>query len=188
MYRTRLLVPTLVLVLCPSVANADKLDSQDVVAPKKLDAVRAISAIVLDGRMDEAAWSHAPIAKDFIQNDPNEGEPATFDTEVKLLYDNDALYIGVFARDDQPAGIIVNELRKDFNTGTADGFQVVIDTFHDERNGYQFAINPLGAKWDAQMSNEGRESNSNWDGIWDVQTRMAEDRVVRGDCVFRSAR
>ena len=52
---------------------------------------------------------------------------------------------------------------------------MVIDTFHDERNGYQFAINPAGAKWDAQMANEGRESNSNWDGIWDVETHVAED-------------
>ena len=81
----------------------------------------------------------------------------------------------MFANDHEPGAIIVNELRKDFNTGNADGFQVVIDTFHDERNGYQFAVNPAGAKWDAQMSNEGREQNSNWDGIWDVGTRIAED-------------
>ena len=64
----------------------------------------------------------------------------------------------MFAKDDKPGEIIVNELRKDFNTGNGDGFQVVIDTFHDERNGYQFAINPAGAKWDSQMSNEGRET------------------------------
>ena len=118
---------------------------------------------------------NAPIAKDFIQNDPKEGEPATFDTEVRLLYDDDALYIGVFAKDETPSGIIINELRKDFNTGSGDSFQVVIDTFQDERNGYQFAINPAGAKWDSQMSNEGRDQNSNWDGVWDVGTRIAED-------------
>ena len=112
---------------------------------------------------------------DFVQNDPREGEPATYDTEVRLLYDDRALYIGVFAKDPEPGKIIVNELRKDFNTGTADGFQVVIDTFHDERNGYQFAINPGGAKWDSQMSNEGRDQNQNWDGIWDVGTRIGED-------------
>ncbi len=111
----------------------------------------------------------------FVQNDPREGEPATYDTEVRLLYDDRALYIGVFAKDPEPGAIIVNELRKDFNTGTADGFQVVIDTFHDERNGYQFAINPGGAKWDSQMSNEGRDQNANWDGIWDVGTRIGED-------------
>ena len=142
---------------------------------RKLAATRTQGAIALDGRLDEASWAAAPIANGFVQNDPREGTPATFDTEVRLLYDDRALYIGVFAKDAEPGKIIVNELRKDFNTGSADGFQVVIDTFHDERNGYQFAINPMGAKWDSQMSNEGRDNNSNWDGIWDVGTRIGDD-------------
>jgi hypothetical protein len=142
---------------------------------RRLTATQVNGPITLDGKLDEPSWAAAPLATNFVQNDPREGEPATFETEVKLLYDNRALYIGVFARDPAPAEIIVNELRKDFNTGNADGFQVVIDTFHDERNGYQFAINPMGAKWDSQMSNEGRDSNANWDGIWDVGTRIGED-------------
>jgi hypothetical protein len=142
---------------------------------RRMQAAQAQGPIVLDGKLDEASWAGAPLATGFVQNDPREGEAATFDTEVKLLYDDRALYIGVFAKDPEPGQIIVNELRKDFNTGSADGFQVVIDTFHDERNGYQFAINPMGAKWDSQMSNEGRDNNANWDGIWDVGTRIGED-------------
>ncbi|MEO7135112.1 MAG: DUF5916 domain-containing protein [Vicinamibacterales bacterium] len=142
---------------------------------RRLPAKRAQGPITLDGRLDELSWAGAPLANKFVQNDPREGEPATYDTEVRMLYDDRALYIGVFAKDPEPGSIIVNELRKDFNTGTADGFQVVIDTFHDERNGYQFAINPSGAKWDSQMSNEGRDQNQNWDGIWDVGTRIGED-------------
>jgi hypothetical protein len=142
---------------------------------RRLPATRATGRIELDGRLDEPTWTAAPVAKDFIQNDPHEGAPATFDTEVRLLYDDEALYIGVFAKDDEPDALIVNELRKDFNVGNGDSVQVVIDTFKDERNGYQFAVNPAGAKWDAQMSNQGRENNSNWDGVWDVRTRIAED-------------
>ncbi|MFM8532939.1 MAG: DUF5916 domain-containing protein, partial [Acidimicrobiia bacterium] len=142
---------------------------------RRLKAVKAEGPIALDGKLDEASWAAAPLANHFVQNDPREGQPATYDTEVRLLYDDRALYIGVFAKDPEPAAIIVNELRKDFSTGSADGFQVVIDTFNDERNGYQFAINPAGAKWDSQMSNEGREQNSNWDGIWDVATRIGDD-------------
>jgi len=142
---------------------------------RRLTATQANGPITLDGKLDELSWAAAPVATNFVQNDPREGEPATFETEVKLLYDNRAIYIGVFAKDPAPAEIIINELRKDFNTGNADGFQVVIDTFHDQRNGYQFAINPMGAKWDSQMSNEGRDSNANWDGIWDVGTRIGED-------------
>ena len=64
---------------------------------------------------------------------------------------------------------------------SSDGFRIILDTFHDERNGYQFATNPAGAKWDAQMSNEGRENNANWDGIWDVATTRDRNRLVRRD-------
>ena len=156
-------------------ARSNPIDYNTARLDRKLPAARTSGPIELDGRLDEPSWLNAPVAKGFVQNEPREGEPATFDTEVRLLYDDDALFIGVFAHDDRPSEIIVNELRKDFNTSNADGFQIVFDTFHDQRNGYQFAINPAGAKWDAQTSNEGRESNSNWDGIWDVKARIAED-------------
>jgi len=141
---------------------------------RRLQAVRLAGEITLDGRLDEPAWLDAPIAKNFIQNDPLEGQPATYDTEVRVLYDDEAIYFGVFARDEEPAAIIVSDLKKDFDTSRSDGFRVIIDTFKDERNGYQFATNPAGAKWDAQTSNEGRENNANWDGIWEVRTRIAE--------------
>ena len=141
---------------------------------RRLQAARAAGDITLDGVLDEPSWSQAAVAKDFLQNDPREGMPATFDTEVRILYDNDALYFGVYARDAEPSRLIVNDIKKDFNTGTSDGFRIILDTFHDERNGYQFATNPAGAKWDSQMVNEGREDNANWDGIWDVSTKVTE--------------
>lgn len=141
---------------------------------RHLVATRATSAITLDGSLEEQAWRDAPVANHFIQNDPKEGLPATFDTEVRALYDDQALYFGVFARDDQPDSLIVSDLKKDFNINTSDVFRVIVDTFEDQRNGYQFAINPAGARWDAQMANEGRENNANWDAIWDVRTRRTE--------------
>ena len=163
------------VVSAASAAADDPIDYSTARLDRKLPATRASGPIELDGRLDEPSWATAPLAKNFVQNDPREGEPATFDTEVRLLYDDDALFIGVFAKDDSPGEIIINELRKDFNTANGDGFQIVIDTFHDQRNGYQFAINPAGAKWDSQMSNEGRDQNANWDGVWDVKARIAED-------------
>jgi hypothetical protein len=141
---------------------------------RQLEVVRATGRITLDGALDEPSWSAAPIAHGFIQNDPREGEPATYDTEVRVLYDDDAVYFGVFAKDDQPNRLVVNDLKKDFNTGSSDGFRIILDTFHDERNAYEFATNPAGAKWDAQMTNEGRENNASWDGIWDVRARITE--------------
>ena len=141
---------------------------------RQLEVIRAAGKITLDGVLDEPSRSLAPTANGFIQNDPREGEPATFDTEVRVLYDDDALYFGVFAKDDEPGRIVVNDLKKDFNTGSSDGVRVILDTFHDARNAYEFATNPAGAKWDAQMTNEGQETNANWDGIWDVETSITE--------------
>ena len=142
---------------------------------RSLHAVRSGGPIALDGNLDEPSWHSAPVAQNFLQSEPREGQPATFDTEVRVLYDDRALYLGVFAHDDTPNAVIVSDLKKDFNTAASDAFLVVIDTFSDERNGFEFAINPAGGKWDAQVANEGREINANWDGIWDVRTRVAPD-------------
>ena len=158
----------------PAPAARSTIDYGTAHLERRLQAVRANGRITLDGALDEPSWGTAPLARNFIQNDPREGEPATFDTDVRILYDDDAIYFGVFARDDEPGRIVVNDLKKDYNTGASDGFRIILDTFHDGRNGYQFATNPAGAKWDAQMSNEGRENNVNWDGIWDVSTRITE--------------
>ncbi len=153
---------------------ATRIDYSTARQDRLLQVARLAGEIRLDGVLDEPAWSDAPVARNFIQNDPREGAPATYDTDVRVLYDDDALYFGVFAKDDEPGRITVTDLKKDFNIDTSDGFRVILDTFRDERNGYQFATSPAGAKWDAQMANEGRENNPNWDGIWDVATRITE--------------
>jgi len=159
----------------PVDAQSTPLDYSVARLERRLPATRTTEPIVLDGALDEAAWREAPLANGFVQNEPHEGQPATFDTDVRILHDDQALYFGVFAHDDEPSAVIVSELKKDFNTASSDGFFIVIDTFSDQRNGFEFAINPAGAKWDAQMSNEGREVNSNWDGVWDVRTRIGKN-------------
>ena len=70
---------------------------------RRLIIVRAAGTVALDGVLDEPAWAAAPVARNFIQNDPNEGAPATYDTEVRVVYDDEAIYFGVLARDDNPA-------------------------------------------------------------------------------------
>ncbi len=130
--------------------------------------------IVLDGLLNEAVWRRAEVATDFVQTEPREGEPATEPTEARVAYDRETLYIGIIAYDRETHRLIINELRKDFSLFSGDVVQVVLDTFLDRRNGYEFATNPGGAKWDAQMTNEGREVNSDWDGIWFVKTQITE--------------
>jgi hypothetical protein len=162
------------LIFGQSPVQAQQVDFETARFDRRLQAVRLAGEITLDGALDEPSWAQAPLADHFTQNDPREGMPATYDTEVRVLYDDDAVYFGVFAKDDQPSRIIVSDLKKDYDTDRSDGFRIILDTFDDDRNGYQFATNPSGAKWDAQMANEGRENNANWDGIWDVATRITE--------------
>jgi len=156
-------------------AGQTKVDYETARQSRKLVAVKATAPVNVDGVLEEADWSLAPIATDFLQSEPREGEAASEPTEVRVLYDDDNLYIGVVARDRDPQGIIINELKKDFNVDNSDGFELVLDTFHDERNGYLFSINPAGAKADAQMANEGRETNRSWDALWTTESRVTEN-------------
>ena len=142
---------------------------------RRLAAVRTSERITVDGQLDEPAWNQAPVASEFIQNEPSEDQPASEDTEVRVLYDQQNLYFGIYVRDSQPGGRIIGGLQKDFNRSSGDAVQILLDTFQDQRNGYQFAINPAGAKWDAQITNEGRETNDNWDALWTVRTQAVED-------------
>jgi uncharacterized protein DUF5916/cellulose/xylan binding protein with CBM9 domain len=170
--RSHIVVLTLSLGCDAGAALAQS--SQDVSRERTAAATRAAGPIALDGQLDEAAWQVPPVATGFIQSEPREGEPATFDTEVRVVYDEEAIYFGVVAADPEPSRIVVTDLKKDYAVDGSDAFVIVLDTFHDGRNGYQFATNPAGAKWDAQLANEGRDFNVNWDGIWAVETRITE--------------
>ena len=141
------------------------------------DGRRAVAAgeartpISLDGVLDEDVWRATEPATGFLQAEPHEGQAATELTEVRLAFDRDALYIGVICHDTDPAGIIVNDIRKDFAAGEQDTFEVILDTFADRRNGFVFVTNAAGAKSDTQIANEGRDVNTSWDAVWTVATR-----------------
>ncbi len=154
-----------------------------------LEAQEARGAIVVDGRLDEREWLAAPVAAGFIQSEPRTGEPATESTEVRVLYDAERLYIGAYLHDRTPDDIVVNDIRKDFNPEQQDDFEVILDTFHDRRNGYVFLTNLAGARADRQVANEGREINTSWDGVWTVKTRRVSDGwVVEMAIPFRTLR
>ncbi len=156
-------------------AGADRINYDTAQLDHKMPAVRASGPITLDGVLDEPTWQDAPVADGFLQAEPREGQAASEETEVRVLYDDTNLYIAVVAHDREPDRIITSDLKKDYNAGESDGFGVILDTFNDRRNGYMFYINAMGAKWDAQMVGDGREINANWDGVWNVKTRIADD-------------
>ena len=138
---------------------------------KVLRAVRTADSIRLDGELSERAWGSAEPARDFVQAEPYEGSPATEATEVRILYNDEFLFIGVYCRDTEPDRILTNSLREDFDPQDDDSFEIILDTFLDNRNGYLFSTNPHGAKRDAQVTDEGREINIDWDTVWDVRTQ-----------------
>ena len=150
--------------------------------------VRVENGPQIDGRLDEEAWLRAAVIDDFVQQEPAEGEPATERTVVRLLYDAEALYLGVEAYDTEPDGVIATEMRRDsLRLLDEDNFQVILDTFQDRRSGYMFVTSPLGAKLEQQVAEEGeggwrgRNSNNvniNWDGVWDVVSRRTADGWV----------
>ncbi len=158
-------------------------------AAHSLGATEVHGTITVDGLLDEAAWRSAPVADGFIQSEPQTGAPASERTEVRVLFDADRLYIGAYLHDRTPGGIVVNDIRKDFNPDQQDDFEVILDTFHDHRNGYVFLTNLAGARADQQVANEGREINTSWDGVWTVKTRRVDDGwVVEMAIPFRTLR
>lgn len=140
-----------------------------------LTAVRAPGPIDVDGVLDEAAWTAASPATDFVQSTPNTGYPASERTEVRVLYDDDALYIGAMLYDSAPGGIIAQQMVQDFYSPNEDIFGFSLDTFLDRRNAYYILINANGAIRDAQSYDNSRTSNVEWEGIMYVETSIGED-------------
>ena len=153
---------------------------REVVFPLDLDAaprprasaVRAPGPVEVDGILDDAAWGAAPVIDEFIQQRPAGGWPATERTEVRILYDDENLYIGAELHDSDPAGLIIPTLQRDPNTRDGDAFGLSIDTFGDGSSSFSFFINPGGAIRDSQTSDDGRINNGAWDGAYDLRTRI----------------
>ncbi len=133
----------------------------------------------------------------FWQVRPFEGRPASQRTEVYLGYTEEALYIGVVCYDDNPAGIIVADSRRDSPLDETDSFQVVIDAFRDRQNGFVFGTNPAGIEYDGQVTKEGTAQfgsggggfNLNWDTTWRVETAITGiGWIAEMEIPFRSLR
>src|SRR3989442_14097562 len=133
---------------------------------RRIRAVRVSDAIKIDGLLDEPPWSLAQPATDFLQEQPSEGEPASEKTEVRFLFDNKNLYIGINAFDTDPAQINARELVRDAEFSNDDTVAILLDTYHDRRNAFRFVVSPLGTQQDALITDEGRDVNLSWDGRW----------------------
>jgi hypothetical protein len=162
-------------------------------APRpSLTASRAAQPPTLDGDVaGDTAWAQAVPASGFWQEQPDEGQPSTERTEVRVLYTRDTLYVGVICYDRDPSGIIVSDARRDSALDQTDSFQIIFDTYRDSLNGFVFGTNPAGIEYDGQVTNEGQGGgglaggqrqqagsgsgfNVNWDGAWQVRSRISD--------------
>lgn len=141
---------------------------------ESISAYPLTSPFIFDGKLEEPEWKSAQKISSFTQRELDLGQPITEKTEVAILIDNDNMYIGVWCYDSEPEKIIAKEMRRDFSFNLEDNFIVIIDTYLDRRNGFQFVINPNGARADLQTFNNGGSSNQFWNGVWDVRTRITD--------------
>ena len=148
-------------------------------APPEVRASRLAEgeSIVIDGAPDEGAWQRASPATNFLQRDPDNGAPATEQTEVRVLFDRDRLILGVICFDAEPTRLLGNQMQRDQSFEADDRFLFAIDPFFDGRTGYFFEINPSGAMGDGLITGPtgggdfGGEMNKSWDGIWIARVR-----------------
>ncbi len=134
--------------------------------------VAAASAIKIDGDLSEEVWRQAPLITGFRQREPKDGAEATFETEARVAYDAGAIYVAVQAIDPDPSKIVGIRTRRD-GSSPSDWIRVMIDSFHDRRSAYEFAVNPAGVKADAYWFNDGN-ADQGWDAVWDVAVARNE--------------
>ena len=162
-------------------------------------AFRIAAEPEIDGDvLSDPAYEDAQIATGFVQSRPFEGQPASERTEVRIVYTDDTLYFGVICYMEDPSAIISADSRRDSDLRDTDSFQIILDTYHDGLNGFIFGTNPAGVEYDGQVTNEGQGSgrfggggsgrpsnnrqqrgsgggfNLNWDGVWQVATRVTD--------------
>ena len=165
-------------------------DSAPSRAPRVATAHAVSAAPVIDGHLSEGVWGDAERLIGFLQRELHEGEPISERTEVRILTDREALYIGAWLYDREPAGIVPGEKVRDVTLTNSDYVGIILDTYLDRQNGFVFATTPAGIEYDAQVVKEGEGGgvfqsgqtraqagsmggfNLNWDGSWRVATSV----------------
>lgn len=124
----------------------------------------------IDGILDDSVWQHTPTFTGFTQQEPKEGEPATELTTIQVVYDDEALYIGVMVYDQEPDKIVARLTRRDGWT-EADWVSVHLDPYHDHQTGNFFYINAAGALGDGTLYND-TQMDSTWNGVWEARAAI----------------
>ncbi len=162
---------TLTLLYCMCFVSIAGLQNTD---RKIIFTERTDTPPVIDGYVDDDVWKSAPVIDAFYQHEPDDGEPATERTELRVLYDDSALYVSFICYDSEPDKIVRRLTRRDRRV-PSDFVQVAIDSYNDQTSAFVFEVNAAGVKRDFLMLNDGNEEDITWDGIWDAAVAMRDD-------------
>lgn len=163
----------LLMVLPPFLASAQS-DFAPPTVPQRITTVRTTGRIKLDGILDEPDWDRAMVVSNFKQVEPKQGEPAYFQTEVRLLFDDKNLYIGIFAKDTTgKQGLRTNDLTRDFSFDNNDLVGVALDTYNTKRNAIAFQVSPYGNLRDLQSFDD-NIFDLDWNALWSVKTMITD--------------
>lgn len=148
--------------------------------PKTLSAIKAFQAPRIDGNLNDAIWQQASVASDFMQYAPSYGQPVSAKTTVKVLYDNEALYIGAYLYDDPTLIRKQITARDGEQQQDADYFSVFLDTYNDQQNGFQFLVTTANVQTDAKLTSTanpgfGQYGDKTWDAVWESQVQITKD-------------
>ncbi len=152
------------------------LPSYSIISRKILQVKRTGDIPIIDGLLNDKAWQIATVASNFVQVDPYNGAPASQKSEIKFIYDNEAIYIGAMLYDTAPDSIM-SELSKRDELGVSDNFGIHIDPFNDAKTTYGFFVNPAGVQLDTKIPQNGHD-DKNWDAVWDSRVRMVDNGWV----------
>src|SRR5688572_7127672 len=146
-------------------------------APRRtIRAVYLPGGLSVDGRLDDAIYAETAPEGGFLQQEPEEGQPATEQTDVWIFFDDKNLYVSARMWDSHPERMIANEMRRDAGTDIVnnENFSVIFDTFFDRRSGFYFMTNMLGAMRDSSFVSE-RQNNPEWNPIWNPRSARFEN-------------
>ncbi|TPV96539.1 MAG: carbohydrate binding family 9 domain-containing protein [Myxococcales bacterium FL481] len=175
------LVVLLTAMACPNPVEA---------ATRSLAATSRHGAIRIDGKLAEADWARARAATGFWQQQPQEGEPPRFQTEFRVLYDAEALYVGIRAYDPDPAEVRGLLTRRDADS-SSDWLYVGIDSYYDRRTAFMFGMNAAGVQRDLLLFDDTKADDS-WNAVWtgdvsiDDHGWVAEFRIPLSQLRFSS--
>ena len=160
------------MLLCPLFAIAKPEPIQP-----RTSAYRIAQNIKIDGHLDEPVWQNAQPIKRFLQIQPNQGEPMTQPSEVRILYDDKNLYFGFTFYDSEIEKLVANEMRRDSDGLRSNDYgYLLLDTYNDRRNAVFFRFNPLGGMEDTAVSRSGDSLNGSWDIVWECRSKIKADR------------